>query len=57
MEADRFERLTAHVGPARAGALFISGGPLPDGSAAILASDLTAPVDFTKDSAAPSIEI
>ena len=38
MEADRFERITAHVGVASAPAMFITGGPLPEGAAAILGS-------------------
>jgi hypothetical protein len=39
VEADRFERIRAHVGPERGARLFITGGPLPEGGAAVLASD------------------
>jgi hypothetical protein len=38
VEADRFERIRAHVGPQRGAHLFVTGGPLPDGAAAVLAS-------------------
>jgi hypothetical protein len=38
VEADRFERIRAHVGPERGADLFITGGSLPEGAAAVLAS-------------------
>ncbi len=39
VEADRFERIRAHAGPERGARLFITGGPLPEGAAAVVASD------------------
>jgi hypothetical protein len=39
VEADRFERITAHVGPERAARLFMTGGPLPEGAAALLGTE------------------
>ena len=39
VEADRFERIAAHVGPERAVRLFITGGPLPEGAAALLGTE------------------
>ncbi len=39
MEADRFERITAHVGADRAARLFLTGGPLPEAAAAILSTE------------------
>ena len=39
VEADRFERITTHVGAERVARLFITGGPLPEAAAAILGTE------------------
>ena len=39
VEADRFERIAAHVGAERVARLFITGGPLPEAAAAILGTE------------------